>query len=41
VLSIDQIQSLQKDALINSAKKAVEIDGGDVIIFAGAPLSGI
>ena len=40
VLSIDQIQSLQKDALINSAKKAVDIDGGDVIIFAGAPLSG-
>ena len=33
-------QHLQKDALINSAKKAVEIDGGDVIIFAGAPLSG-
>ena len=40
VLSIDQIQSLQKDSLIKSAKKAVEVDGGDVIIFAGAPLSG-
>ena len=40
VLSIDQIQSLQKDALINSANRAINIDGGDVIIFAGAPLSG-
>ena len=40
VLSIDQIQSLQKNSLIKSAKKAVEVDGGDVIIFAGAPLSG-
>ena len=40
VLAIDQIQSLQKDALISSAQKAIEVDGGDVIIFAGAPLSG-
>ncbi len=40
ILSIDQIQSLQKDALINSANRAINIDGGDVIIFAGAPLSG-
>ena len=30
---------LQKDsALIKAAKEAVEVDGGDVIIFAGAPL---
>tara|TARA_B100000780_G_scaffold165499_1_gene115741 strand:- start:16 stop:762 length:747 start_codon:yes stop_codon:yes gene_type:complete len=40
VLSIDEIQSLQKEALINAAKDAIEIDGADVIIFAGAPLSG-
>jgi allantoin racemase len=40
VLSIDQIQSLQKDDLVVSAKNALNIDGGDVIIFAGAPLSG-
>ena len=40
VLSIDQIQSLQKDALIDSANNAINVDGGDVIIFAGAPLSG-
>ena len=40
VLAIDQIQSLQKDALISSAQKAIEVDGGDVIIFAGAHLSG-
>jgi|TARA_B110000003_G_C16542435_1_gene493316 Asp/Glu/hydantoin racemase len=40
VLSIDQIKSLQKDALIQSANKAINADGGNVIIFAGAPLSG-
>tara|TARA_B100001093_G_scaffold492419_1_gene533523 strand:+ start:349 stop:1086 length:738 start_codon:yes stop_codon:yes gene_type:complete len=40
VLSIDKIKSLQKDALINSANKAVNVDGGNVVIFAGAPLSG-
>ena len=40
VLSIDEIQSVQKNSLIQSAKDAVEIDGADVIIFAGAPLSG-
>ena len=40
VLSIDEIQSLQKEALIKAAKDAIEIDGADVIIFAGAPLSG-
>ena len=28
VLAIDQIQSLQKDALISSAQKAIEFDGG-------------
>lgn len=40
ILSIDKIQSVQKKNLIKSAKDAVEIDGADVIIFAGAPLSG-
>ena len=40
VLSIDEIQSVQKNSLLKSAKDAVEIDGADVIIFAGAPLSG-
>ena len=40
VLSIDEIQSVQKKSLLKSAKDAVEIDGADVIIFAGAPLSG-
>ena len=39
-MSIDKIQSVQKKNLIKSAKDAVEIDGADVIIFAGAPLSG-
>ena len=39
-LTIDQIKSLQKDALIQSANKAINADGGNVIIFAGAPLSG-
>ncbi len=40
ILSLDKIQSVQKKNLIKSAKDAVEIDGADVIIFAGAPLSG-
>ena len=40
VLSIDEIQSLQREALIKAALDSVEIDGADVIIFAGAPLSG-
>ena len=40
VLSIDQIKSLQKDALVDAANNAINVDGGDVIIFAGAPLSG-
>ena len=40
ILSIDKIQSVQKKNLIKSAKDSVEIDGADVIIFAGAPLSG-
>jgi len=41
ILSIDKIQSVQKKNLIKSAKDSVEIDGADVIIFAGAPLSGL
>ena len=39
-LTIDKIQTLQKKSLIESAKNAINIDGGDVVIFAGAPLSG-
>ena len=39
-LTIDKIQSLQKKSLVESAKKAITIDGGEVVIFAGAPLSG-
>ena len=39
-LSIDKIQSLQKKSLIESANDAIDIDGGEVVIFAGAPLSG-
>jgi len=39
-LSIDKIQSLQKKSLIESANNAIDIDGGEVVIFAGAPLSG-
>jgi len=38
-LSIDKIQSLQKQSLIESANNAIDIDGGEVVIFAGAPLS--
>ena len=40
VLSIDEIQSLHKKQLVKSAKDSIEIDGADVVIFAGAPLSG-
>ena len=39
-LTIDKIQTLQKKSLIESAKLAINIDGGEVVIFAGAPLSG-
>ena len=39
-LTIDKIQTLQKKSLIESAKLAIDIDGGEVVIFAGAPLSG-
>ena len=39
-LTIDKIQSVQKKSLIESAKNAINIDGGEVVIFAGAPLSG-
>ena len=39
-LTIDKIQTLQKKPLIKSAKLAINIDGGEVVIFAGAPLSG-
>ena len=39
-LTIDKIQTLQKQSLIESAKLAINIDGGEVVIFAGAPLSG-
>jgi len=39
-LTIDKIQTLQKKSLIQSAKLAINIDGGEVVIFAGAPLSG-
>ena len=39
-LTIDKIQKLQKKSLIESAKLAINIDGGEVVIFAGAPLSG-
>ena len=39
-LTIDKIQTLQKRSLIESAKLAINIDGGEVVIFAGAPLSG-
>ena len=39
-LTIDKIQSLQKKSLVESAKNAINIDGGEVVIFAGAPLSG-
>ena len=39
-LTIDKIQTLQKKSLIDSAKLAINIDGGEVVIFAGAPLSG-
>ena len=39
-LTIDKIQTLQKKSLIESAKLAINIDGGGVVIFAGAPLSG-
>ena len=39
-LTINKIQTLQKKSLIESAKLAINIDGGEVVIFAGAPLSG-
>jgi len=39
-LTIDKIQTLHKKSLIESAKLAINIDGGEVVIFAGAPLSG-
>ena len=39
-LTIDKIQTVQKKSLIESAKNAINIDGGEVVIFAGAPLSG-
>ncbi len=39
-LTIDKIQTIQKKSLIESAKLAINIDGGEVVIFAGAPLSG-
>ena len=39
-LTIDKIQTLHKKSLIESAKLAINIDGGEVIIFGGAPLSG-
>ena len=39
-LTIDKIQSLQKKSLIESANNAINIDGGEVVVFAGAPLSG-
>ena len=31
---------MQKKSLIESANNAIDIDGGEVVIFAGAPLSG-
>ena len=39
-LTIDKIQTVQKKSLVESAKNAINIDGGEVVIFAGAPLSG-
>ena len=31
---------MHKKQLVKSAKDSIEIDGADVVIFAGAPLSG-
>lgn len=39
--SIDDVQDEKEAALIDLAHKAIEIDGAEVIILAGAPLSGL